>query len=95
MSVTVLTTALVESSLPPESVDKTQLLWVELMLIMKTCNDQLFTTKDQTAILIEQGSYVQHLQWLQPLLHEWKNKFEDLKGNDICTRPRVGTKADD
>jgi hypothetical protein len=70
----------VGSSLPPEAVDKTQLLWVELMVIMKTCNDQLFTTKDQTAALIQSGGYVQCLHELQPLLHSWYRRFENLEG---------------
>ena len=64
--------------------DKTQLLWVELMLIMKACNDQLFTTKDQTAALIQSGDYAQRLDWLQPLLHSWKSKFEVLEGSAIA-----------
>lgn len=71
----------VKSSLPLEAVDKTQLLWVELMVIMKTCNDQLFTTKDQTAALIKSGGYVQRLRELQPLLHSWYRRFENLEGN--------------
>lgn len=75
----------VGSSLSPEAVDKTQLLWVELMVIMKTCNDQLFTTKDQTAALIHSGAYVQCLQELQPLLHSWYRRFETLEGKSVSS----------
>ena len=76
--------------LSPESVDETQLLWVELMVIMKACNDQLFTTKDQTAALIQSGEYVQRLQWLQPLLRAWKTKFENLEGDRLHYTPSMG-----
>lgn len=76
-----------KTSLPPQSVDKTQLLWVELMVIMQSCNDQLFTTKDQTAAIISSGDYVQILQRLQPRLHDWKRKFEVLEGNANCWKP--------
>ena len=70
---------LVQSSLPYESVDKTQLLWVELMTIMKLCNDELFTTKDQTGSLVDNGNYVHALQKLTPRLHSWYQRFEQLE----------------
>ena len=79
---------IVQDSLPPEPVDKTHQLWVELMVIMKACNDQLFTTKDQTAALIQNGEYLQRVQRLQPLLWRWKRKFEDLEGNLNCVNLR-------
>jgi len=75
----------VESPLPLEAVDKTQLLWVELMVIMKACNDQLFTTKDQTATLIQSGGYMQCLQELQPLLHSWYRRFGNLESISISS----------
>lgn len=75
----------VGSPLSPDAVDKTQLLWVELMVIMRTCNDQLFTTKDQTATLIQSGGYVLCLQELQPLLHSWYRRFENLEGKRVSS----------
>ena len=81
-----------KSSLPSESVDKTQLLWVELMLIMKACNDHFFTTRDQTIALIQSGDYIQRLGWLQPQLHAWKNKFNVLDGN-VSTEPQAAPNA--
>lgn len=85
---------LAESTLPSEPVDKTHQLWVELMIIMKACNDQLFSTKDQTAALIQSGEYVQRLQRLQPLLHKWKLKFKDLEGSVICVNRIITTDSD-
>ena len=85
----VVLTLLGQSSLPAESVDKTQLLWVELMTIMKACNDELFTTKDQTAIIVDNSSYVQSLQKLTPYLHSWYQRFEklDSKANEPTQVP--------
>ena len=79
---------LVDSAILRDPVDKTQQSWVELMTIMKACNDQLFTTKAQTSSLIQSGEYMAHLQNLQPLLQSWHQAFERLEGrvsHILCT----------
>ncbi len=69
----------VEAGLP-DPVDKTQQCWVDLMTIMKATNEKLFSSKDQTAKLVQNGDYMRHLQTLQPLLRSWYERFGGIKG---------------
>jgi len=64
----------------PDPVDKTQQCWVDLMTIMKATNETLFSSKDQTAKLVQNGDYMRHLQTLQPLLRSWYERFKGIKG---------------
>ena len=69
---------LVDSVLLKEPVDKTQRSWLELMIIMKDCNDRLFSSKDQTTKLVQNETYMAQIHQIQPLLHSWLNKFKTL-----------------
>ena len=70
----------VDSTLLPESVDKSQQCWVDLMSIMKATNEALFSSIDQTAALVQSGEYMGRLDRLQPLLRAWHQRFENLEG---------------
>lgn len=50
------------------------------MTIMKATNEMLFSSKDQTATLVQNGDYMRHLQTLQPLLRSWYERFGGIKG---------------
>ena len=67
-----------ESEFPQDPVDKTQNSWVELMSIMKACNDELFPNKEQTYKLIRSGEYMGRIIELQPFLHSWYQRLENL-----------------
>ena len=64
----------------PEPVDRSQQCWVDLMSIMKETNNALFPSKDHTALLIQTGTYVSHLDRIQPMLQKWHKMFEKLDG---------------
>ena len=68
----------VDSTMLKDPVDKTQQSWLELMIIMKDCNDRLFSSKDQTTKLVQNEGYIVQLHHLQPLLHSWLEKFNAL-----------------
>ena len=68
----------------PESVDRSQQCWVDLMSIMKETNRALFSSKEQTAELIQTGGYMAHLDRLQPMLVKWHKMFEKLDGKHIA-----------
>ena len=61
-----------------DPVDKTQQSWLELMIIMKDCNDRFFSSKDQTTILVQSEAYIEQLHQIQPLLHSWRKRFDAL-----------------
>lgn len=69
---------LVDSTLLNDPVDKTQQSWLELMIIMKDCNDRLFSSKDQTTRLVQNESYIVELKQLDPLLRSWLKRFNAL-----------------
>ena len=69
---------LVDSIMIKEPVDKTQQSWIELMIIMKDCNDRLFSSKDQTTNLVENDTYISQIHQIQPLLHSWLKRFSAL-----------------
>ena len=64
----------------PEPVDRSQQCWVDLMSIMKETNRALFPSKDHTALLIQNGMYMSHLDRIQPMLVKWYKMFEKLDG---------------
>ena len=64
----------------PEPVDRSQQCWVDLMSIMKETNRALFPSKDHTALLIQNGTYMSHLDRIQPMLLKWYKMFEKLDG---------------
>ncbi|CAD6567272.1 MAG: hypothetical protein ASARMPREDX12_000176 [Alectoria sarmentosa] len=68
----------VDSTMLKDPVDKTQQSWLELMIVMKDCNDRLFSSKDQTTKLVQNEAYIVQLHQLQPLLHSWLRKFNAL-----------------
>ena len=69
---------LVDSVMIQEPVDKTQQSWLELMIVMKDCNDRLFSSKDQTTRLVENDTYMSQIHQIQPLLHSWLRRFNAL-----------------
>lgn len=69
---------LVDSTMLKDPVDKTQQSWLELMIVMKDCNDRLFASKDQTTSLVQNEAYIVQLQHLQPLLDSWLKRFDAL-----------------
>ena len=69
---------LVDSIIIKEPVDKTQQSWLELMIVMKDCNDRLFSSKDQTTKLVENDTYISQIHQIQPLLHSWLRRFNAL-----------------
>ena len=69
---------LVDSIMLNDPVDKTQQSWLELMIIMKDCNDRLFWSKDQTTKLVQNEAYIGQLHHLQPLLQSWLKRFNAL-----------------
>ena len=69
---------LVDSIIIKEPVDKTQQSWLELMIVMKDCNDRLFSSKDQTTKLVENDTYISQIHQIQPLLHSWLKRFNAL-----------------
>lgn len=68
----------VDSTMLKDPVDKTQQSWLELMIVMKDCNDRLFSSKDQTTKLVQDEAYIVQLRQLQPLLHSWLKRFDAL-----------------
>lgn len=50
------------------------------MTIMKATNETLFSSKDLTAKLVQNGDYMKHLQALQPLLRSWYQRFNGIEG---------------
>lgn len=76
----------VDSTLLKDPVDKTQQSWLELMIIMKDCNDRLFSSKDQTTRLVQNETYIVELHQLQPLLQSWLKRFNAL---DLPVYPRI------
>lgn len=69
---------LVDSTMLRDPVDKTQQSWLELMIVMKDCNDRLFSSRDQTTKLVQNETYIGQLDQLQPLLHSWLQRFNAL-----------------
>ena len=69
---------LVDSIINKEPVDKTQQSWLELMIVMKDCNDRLFSSKDQTTNMVENDTYISQIHQIQPLLHSWLERFNAL-----------------
>ena len=80
-----LTAFAVDSTMLPESVDRSQQCWVDLMSIMKETNRVLFPSKDHTALLIQNGGYMSHLDRIQPMLVKWHKMFEKLDGKKALT----------
>lgn len=68
----------VDSTMLMDPVDKTQQSWLELMIVMKDCNDRLFSSKDQTTKLVQNEAYIVQLHHLQPLLASWQKRFHAL-----------------
>ena len=71
-------TLVVDSTIFKDPVDKTQQSWLELMIVMKDCNDRLFLSKDQTTKLVQNEAYIVQLHHLQPLLYSWLKRFNAL-----------------
>ena len=68
----------VDSTMLKDPVDRTQQSWLELMIVMKDCNDRLFSSKDQTTKLVQNEAYIVQLHQLQPLLDSWLRRFNAL-----------------
>ena len=69
----------VEVAMLPDAVDKTQQCWVDLMTLMKATNETFFSSKDQTARLVQSGEFVRHLDEMQPMLQSWYQGFKSLE----------------
>lgn len=69
---------LVDSTVLGDPVDKIQQSWLELMIVMKDCNDRLFTSKDETTKLVQNEAYILQIHQLQPLLRSWLERFNAL-----------------
>lgn len=74
-----------------DPLDKTQQSWVELMIIMKDCNDRLFPSRDQTTKLVQNEAYILHFNHLRPLLHSWLKRFNalDRESHMYVDRPNL------
>ncbi|KAL8998294.1 MAG: hypothetical protein Q9169_002608 [Polycauliona sp. 2 TL-2023] len=57
-------------------IDAVQEAWSDITLIMKACNAHLFTSRDRTETLIQNGSYMAFLEQYQPLLDSFRGKLE-------------------
>ena len=80
----------VDSIILKEPVDKTQQSWLELMIVMKDCNDRLFSSKDQTTKLVQNDTYILQIHQLQPLLHSWLKRFNALDRKSHIQVDKVG-----
>lgn len=58
------------------SIDTVQEAWTDITLIMKACNAHLFTSRDHTETLIQNGGYMTFLEQLQPLMNSYHQKIE-------------------
>ena len=59
------------------------------MSIMKETNRVLFPSKDHTALIIQNGGYMSHLDRIQPMLVKWYRMFEKLDGKKALASIRV------
>ncbi|KAL9029192.1 MAG: hypothetical protein Q9196_002543 [Gyalolechia fulgens] len=57
-------------------VDSVQHCWVDMIMIMKACNANLFPSIDHTQSLIQTGGYVALLEQYQPLMDAFGRKLE-------------------
>ncbi|KAL8803770.1 MAG: hypothetical protein Q9182_002980 [Xanthomendoza sp. 2 TL-2023] len=57
-------------------IDTVQEAWTDITLIMKACNAHLFTSRDHTEVLIQNGGYMTFLEQLQPLMNSYHQKLE-------------------
>ncbi|KAL8786169.1 MAG: hypothetical protein Q9213_002939 [Squamulea squamosa] len=60
-------------------VDSIQEAWSDLTLIMKACNAHLFTSRDHTEALIQNGGYLTFLEQLQPLTYSFSQKLDSAR----------------
>ncbi|KAL8914208.1 MAG: hypothetical protein Q9171_001079 [Xanthocarpia ochracea] len=58
------------------SIDTIQEAWTDITLIMKGCNAHLFTSRDHTEALIQNGGYMTFLDQLQHLTNSFSRKLE-------------------
>lgn len=59
-----------------DHVDTIQECWMDMTVIMKACNDSLFSSNDHTQALIQSGGYMVGLEQLQPLMSSYGQKLE-------------------
>ncbi|KAI4173920.1 MAG: hypothetical protein LQ343_002688 [Gyalolechia ehrenbergii] len=57
-------------------IDSVQHCWVDMTMIMKACNANLFPSIDHTQSLIQSGGYVALLEQYQPLMDSFGRKLE-------------------
>ncbi|KAL8821832.1 MAG: hypothetical protein Q9223_000190 [Gallowayella weberi] len=60
----------------PDLIDTVQEAWTDITLIMKACNAHVFTSRDHTEALIQNGGYMTFLEQLQPLMNSYHQKLE-------------------
>ncbi|KAL8657606.1 MAG: hypothetical protein Q9226_001749 [Calogaya cf. arnoldii] len=61
------------------TVDAVQEAWTDITLIMKACNAHLFTSRDHTEALIQNGGYMVFLEQYQPLMDSFSQKLESAR----------------
>ncbi|KAL9040804.1 MAG: hypothetical protein Q9180_001688 [Flavoplaca navasiana] len=62
-----------------DSTDAVQEAWSDITLVMKACNAHLFTSRDHTEALIQNGGYMTFLEQYQPLMDSFSRKLESAK----------------
>lgn len=62
-----------------DSIDAVQEAWSDITLVMKACNAHLFTSRDHTETLIQNGGYMTFLEQYQPLMDSFSRKLESAK----------------
>ncbi|CAL8574590.1 zinc finger transcriptional activator [Xanthoria parietina] len=63
----------------PNATDAVQEAWTDITLIMKACNAHLFTSRDHTEALIQNGGYMTFLEQYQSLMDSFGRKLESAK----------------
>ncbi|KAL8760179.1 MAG: hypothetical protein Q9199_000201 [Rusavskia elegans] len=61
------------------AIDAVQEAWTDVTLIMKACNAHLFTSRDHTEALIQNGGYMTFLEQYQSLMDSFSRKLESAK----------------
>ncbi|KAL8700040.1 MAG: hypothetical protein Q9224_001149 [Gallowayella concinna] len=59
-----------------DPVDTVQEAWTDITLIMKACNAHLFTSRDHTEALIQNGGYMTFLEQFRSLMNSYHQKLD-------------------
>lgn len=60
------------------TIEKMQVSWMDITILMKRGNELLFPSRDQTREIIRSGRYLGLLETFQPLLRDWRSEFDKL-----------------